>query len=76
MLYGTLYVGPCDGAWRRDIYVDRDGRRHEEGAMHAGEGDVSPRHDKLDHYDSRCSCCWLNICHTEDRHVRDTTSAR
>lgn len=23
---------------------------------------------EVDQYDSRCTCCWLNVAHTWDRH--------
>ena len=70
MRYGTLHVGPYEAPWRRDTYTNRAGESFGESAMAASSGDVSPRHDKLDGYHPDCSCCWLGICHTEEKHAR------
>ena len=36
----------------------------------AGNDDFSPLHDRSDGYDPNCSCCWLNISHTQALHAQ------
>ena len=67
--YGTIEVLAFEGAWRREVYTADDGKRYRESTMVANHRDVTPRHNKMDHYDSRCSCCYLNITHSEAKHA-------
>lgn len=74
MIYGTLHVGAFRAPWRDDVYhPDRPEKWQANGivepAMCSGSGDTSPRHDKSANYDPRCSCCWLNITHTQAKHT-------
>lgn len=81
--YGVLVTGPYrDGCWRDDTYTPRTDSKHEydrrpkvEPAMATGPDDDSNRHDKMNSsyggkYDPECSCCWLNITHTERKHAQ------
>jgi hypothetical protein len=44
--------------------------------VHVTDGtDTSPVWDKLNHYDPRCSCCWLNITHSTQRHQDSVTAS-
>jgi hypothetical protein len=45
----------------------------------AGTADTSGHFNALDHYDRRCSCCWLGFGHTLDYHnlrVMENASVR
>jgi len=69
--YGESEIVGFDGAWRREVYRPFSVAANEpwnaeiqERTMCDGPNDDSARHDKLAAYDSKCSCCWLNISHT------------
>lgn len=73
--YGTATVEGFEGPWRMEIYRPNDGNRPaRERTMVTGPNDDSPRHNKMNYgegagYDSRCSCCYLNITHSERKHA-------
>lgn len=75
--YGTATVVGFDGKWRAEVYRPFAVNPREpwnaevyERVMSDGEHDDSPRHETYPTgYDSRCSCCWLNISHTEMVHA-------
>lgn len=75
LTYGTIVVGPVEGSWRLDTYQPKDGSRScIDRTMVASARDVSTRHNNMTYgpgagYDSACSCCWLGICHTVDKHA-------
>ena len=68
--YGRIEVHAYDHPWRDERYVPHDGSRPVwERIMSAGPDDVSTRHAIYPSgYDSACSCCYLGISHTEDKH--------
>jgi hypothetical protein len=43
---------------------------HVESWFCAGRTDSSGHYNSIDHYDARCSCCWLGFGHTLDYHNR------
>lgn len=44
-------------------------RREDNNMMVAGPNDTSPYHHTYPTgYDEHCSCCWLNIPHSEELH--------
>lgn len=55
----TLTVHPKE-PWNAEV---------RERCMALGPTDVTPRHDKMEHYSSQCSCCYLNITHTQALHA-------
>jgi hypothetical protein len=85
--YGTATVVSFDAPWRREIYRPSDvpanepwNREIPERCMATGPGDISPRHNKSTYgpgagYDRKCSCCYLGITHSEDKHRADVASA-
>lgn len=54
------------GYWRKDKNAQADDRP----VMVTGKTDTSPlyRHWEGLNYHSDCSCCWLGIGHTADKH--------
>jgi hypothetical protein len=73
--YGTAAVAGFEGPWRLETYQPNDGSRPvQERTMVASHADYSPRHNKATYgegaaYDSKCSCCYLNITHSERKHA-------
>lgn len=81
LTYGTLVVGRFEHPWRVDVYRPKNPQKYASGrveseivekTMAAGPGDKSSRHSTYPTgYDSRCSCCYLNITHTEELHAKE-----
>ena len=76
--YGTLEITGFEGPWRREIYHPFEVSPHEpwnaavvERTMVVDHKDMSTRHDKCTYYDSRCSCCYLNITHSVNKHAEE-----
>lgn len=77
--YGTFEVAvePFESPWRTDRYTPhREGSKSVlERRMADGPKDESAPHAMYPNgYDSRCSCCYLNIPHTENLHTRKTVA--
>lgn len=77
--YGTSEVVGYDAPWRREIYRPFEVHPKEpwnaavnERSMATGPDDATPRHDKVRDYDAHCSCCYLNITHTQALHGQRT----
>jgi len=73
--YGTSEIVGYRSPWRIEIYRPFNPHPKEpwnaevtERCMALNAADTSPRHDKSVRYDSACSCCYLNITHTEALH--------
>jgi hypothetical protein len=73
--YGTAEIVGFASPWRAEIYRPFEvhpsepwNREIRERVMAVDAYDASTRHDKLNSYDSRCSCCYLNISHTTAKH--------
>lgn len=76
LTYGTLEIVGWSAPRRLEVYrpfevnpLERWNAEVRESSMATGPSDSSTRHDKLTAYDSRCSCCYLNITHTVDHHL-------
>jgi hypothetical protein len=75
--HGTIEILGFRGPWRIERYRTDgswtlEGRRPyvDEKSMCASHDDTTPRHPIYGGYDADCSCCWLNITHTEAKHRR------
>jgi hypothetical protein len=76
--YGEVEIVGFDGVWRREIYRPFEvhpsepwNREIHESAMALNHSDTTPHHSKYPTgYNSKCSCCYLNITHTEALHAR------
>lgn len=74
--FGTWEVVGYDGGRRREIYRPHEVHPKEpwnkeihESAMCLNHEDVTPHHAVYPSgYNAECSCCWLNIPHTEALH--------
>lgn len=68
--YGQSEILRFELPWRVERYTPADGRPAViEREMCTGPLDDSPHHSTYPTgYDSACSCCWLNIPHTEAKH--------
>lgn len=81
---GTGEIVGFEAPWRLDVYRPNDPDPRTpwlnavtERKMATGPNDVSPAHAIYPSgYDAACSCCWLNIQHTEDMHARKTGKSR
>lgn len=67
---GTIEVIGYEAPWRREIFSwdDEPEQRFFEKAMTDDPHDVSKHHSIYLGYHPKCSCCWLNIPHTENYH--------
>lgn len=79
--YGAIEIVGYEGPWRLEIYRPYTVPKNEpwnatirERSMATGANDDTPRHDMSD-YNPECSCCWLNITHTDALHVARTKKA-
>jgi len=73
--YGTLQTGipyrSHENTWFRiDKYISNENMEvFNERAFCSGPDDKSARHgDNGERYNPKCSCCWLNFIHTNERH--------
>lgn len=73
--YGTSEVVGFDAPWRREVYRPFQVHPKEpwnaavrERCMATGPSDATPRY--RGRYHSDCSCCYLNITHSEAQHAR------
>lgn len=78
LTYGTAEIVGFNGPWRIEVYRPHQVHPLEpwnaevrERVMAADHADATTRHDKSTSggYDSRCSCCYLNISHTVAKHA-------
>lgn len=84
MQYGTLkkggvrvsYATNFPSYYREDIYVSNDGGEYYEPTLCLHGSDLSDRHNNQGGYDAKCSCCYLGIAHTVDRHNNALTSRK
>lgn len=74
--YGTAEIVDFAAPWRIEVYRPHVVHPREpwnaavrERIMAIDPFDASTRHDKFAAYDSRCSCCYLNISHTVALHA-------
>jgi hypothetical protein len=73
--YGRSTVAGFEGPWRLETYQPKDGSRAlAERTMVESHADYSTRRNMATYgegpgYDSRCSCCWLGITHSERKHA-------
>ena len=80
--YGTATIISFAGPWRYHDYRPFEVHPKEpwnavvrERVMACDVYDDTPMHDKQSSYDADCSCCYLNITHTQAKHVASISAA-
>lgn len=76
LTYGKAEIVGFNGPWRIEAYRPNEVHHLEpwnaevrERVMVRDHDDATTRHDKSADYDSRCSCCYLNISHSVAKHT-------
>ncbi len=80
--YGTAEIVAFAGPWRIHVYRPFEvhpsepwNREIRERVMARDVYDDTPMHDKITGYNADCSCCYLNITHTEACHATRISTA-